>query len=150
MGAVKLAVDTGTGLVELLDYVVVHDCGTIVNPMIVEGQIVGGVAQGIGTALLEEMPFDENGQPLASTFMDYILPGPAEVPDVRVAHLTHPSPYTQYGIKGMGEGGAIGAPAAILNGINDALRPLGVVVNETPMTPARLLKAIVAKEGVGT
>ena len=143
--AVKLAVDTGTGQVELLDYVVVHDCGTIVNPMIVEGQIVGGVAQGIGTALLEEVPFDGNGQPLASTFMDYIVPGPVEVPDVRVDHLVHPSPYTRYGIKGMGEGGAIGAPAAVLNGINDALRPLGVSVNETPMTPARLLAAIVAQ-----
>lgn len=142
--AVKVEVDTETGLVTLLDYVVVHDCGTIVNPMIVEGQIVGGVAQGIGTALLEEMPFDTYGQPLASTFMDYILPGPAEVPDVRVEHLIHPSPYTQYGIKGMGEGGAIGAPAAIANAVNDALRPLGTVVNETPMTPQRILSAILA------
>ena len=145
--AVKLAVDTGTGQVELLDYVVVHDCGTIVNPAIVEGQILGAVAQGIGTGLYEEVPFDENGQPLASTFMDYTMPGPVEVPDVRIEHMFHESPYTRYGIKGMGEGGAIGAPAAVLNGINDALRPLGVVVNETPMTPARLLSAIVARQG---
>lgn len=144
--AVKVEVDAETGLVSLLDYVVVHDCGTIVNPMIVEGQIVGGVAQGIGTALLEEMPFDDYGQPLASTFMDYVLPGPTEVPDVRVEHLVNPSPYTQYGIKGMGEGGAIGAPAAIANAVNDALRPLGAVINETPMTPRRILSAILAAE----
>jgi len=144
--AVKVEVDSETGLVRLLDYVVVHDCGTIVNPMIVEGQIVGGVAQGIGTALLEEMPFDAYGQPLASTFMDYVLPGPVEVPDVRVEHLIHPSPYTQYGIKGMGEGGAIGAPAAIANAVNDALRPLGVTINETPMTPRRILSAILAAQ----
>jgi carbon-monoxide dehydrogenase large subunit len=140
--AVVVSVDTGTGLVRILDYVVVHDCGTIVNPMIVEGQIQGGLAQGIGNALYEESPYDESGQPLASTFLDYLVPGFAEVPTARIAHIETPSPFTRYGIKGMGEGGAIGAPAAIANAINDALRPLGVEINETPLTPRRILNAI--------
>lgn len=105
--ACTVAVDPGTGVVEVLDYVVCHDCGTIVNPMIVEAQVVGGVAQGLGTALYEEISYDENGQPLASTFLDYRIPGPTEVPDVRVLHMETPSPHTRFGIKGMGEGGAI-------------------------------------------
>ena len=120
--ACVLAVDPGTGHVDVLDYVVCHDCGTMVNPMIVEGQVVGGVAQGLGTALYEEIPYDENGQPLASTFLDYMIPGATEVPDVRVLHMETPSPHTRFGIKGMGEGGAIAPPAAIVNAINDALK----------------------------
>ena len=120
--ACALAVDPGTGQVEMLDYVVCHDCGTMVNPMIVEGQVVGGVAQGLGTALYEEIPYDENGQPLASTFLDYMIPGATEVPDVRVLHMETPSPHTRFGIKGMGEGGAIAPPAAVVNAINDALK----------------------------
>ncbi|MDC7785606.1 xanthine dehydrogenase family protein molybdopterin-binding subunit [Rhodoplanes sp. TEM] len=140
--AVVVAVDTGTGLVEILEYAVAHDCGTMVNPMIVEGQVQGGVAQGIGNALLEESPYDSGGQPLASTFADYLVPGAPEVPTVRIAHLETPSPFTAYGIKGMGEGGAIAAPAAILNAVNDALRPLGVELNETPITPKRILTAL--------
>ena len=111
--ACTVAVDPGTGMVEILDYVVCHDCGTMVNPMIVEAQVVGGVAQGIGTALYEEIPYDSNGQPLASTFLDYVIPGASEVPDVRVLHMETPSPHTRYGIKGMGEGGAIAPPAAV-------------------------------------
>ena len=145
--ACTVAVDPGTGQVEVLDYVVCHDCGTMVNPMIVEAQVVGGVAQGLGTALYEEIPYDENGQPLASTFLDYIIPGFNEVPDVRVLHMETPSPHTRFGIKGMGEGGAIAPPAAVVNAINDALRPLGVEINETPATPDRILEKIVAAEG---
>jgi len=144
--ACVVAVDPGTGLVEILDYVVCHDCGTMVNPLIVEAQVVGGVAQGLGTALYEEIPYDENGQPLASTFLDYLIPGPAEVPDVRVLHMETPSPHTRFGIKGMGEGGAIAPPAAVLNGINDALRPLRVELSETPVTPERILDAIAAAQ----
>jgi carbon-monoxide dehydrogenase large subunit len=140
--AVVVAVDAERGTVELLDYVVVHDCGTVVNPMIVEGQLIGGVVQGIGTALYEEIPYDEYGQPLASTFMDYLLPGATEVPPIRIGHLDTPSPHTTFGMKGMGEGGAIAPPAAILNAINDALRPLGAEVNETPVTPRRLHAAV--------
>lgn len=142
--ACTVKVDPGTGQVELLDYVVCHDCGTMVNPMIVEAQVVGGVAQGIGTALYEEIPYDENGQPLASTFLDYFIPGACEVPDVRVLHMETPSPHTRFGIKGMGEGGAIAPPAAVVNAINDALRPLGARVTETPATPDRILDAIAA------
>lgn len=145
--ACTVAVDPGTGAVEILDYAVAHDCGTIVNPMIVEAQVVGGVAQGLGTALWEEIPYDENGQPLASTFLDYLIPGAPEIPDVKVLHLETPSPHTRYGIKGMGEGGAISPPAALVNAVNDALRGLGAEVAETPVTPARVLGAILAAEG---
>ena len=130
------------GEVEILDYVVVEDCGTLVNPMVVEGQSLGGIAQGIGTALYEESPFDANGQPLASTFADYLLPGPTEIPAIRIFHMETPSPYTEFGIKGMGEGGAIAPPAVIFNAVNDALKPLGVELTETPLTPRRLLEAI--------
>jgi carbon-monoxide dehydrogenase large subunit len=140
--AAVVAVDVEIGEVEILDYVIVEDCGTLVNPMVVEGQTLGGAAQGIGTALYEESPFDPNGQPLASTFADYLLPGPTEVPAIRIYHLETPSPYTEFGIKGMGEGGAIAPPAVIFNAVNDALRPLGVELNETPLTPRRLLEAI--------
>ena len=92
---------------EILDYVVVEDCGTMINPMVVEGQTIGGVAQGIGTAFYEETPYDDNGQPLASTLADYMLPGATEVPNMRLHHFETPSPHTEFGAKGMGEGGAI-------------------------------------------
>src|SRR5262249_33794712 len=100
--AAVVAVDTEVGAVEILDYVIVEDCGTVVNPMVVEGQTLGGAAQGIGTALYEESPFDPNGQPLASTFADYLLPGPTEIPAIRIHHMETPSPYTEFGIKGHG------------------------------------------------
>jgi len=120
----------------------VEDGGVLVNPMIVDGQICGGTAQGIGTCLYEAMPFDINGQPLASTMLDYMLPGATEVPDIRVLHMETPSPYTEFGIKGLGEGGAVGPPAAIVSAANDALRPLGVEVYDLPLTPERILSAI--------
>ena len=142
--AVALAVDTATGMVEILDYVIVEDGGTLVNPMVVDGQIYGGAAQGIGTALYEEMPFDRQGQPLASTLSDYMIPGPTEVPNVRILHMETPSPLTRFGVKGIGEGGAIAPPAAIANAINDALAPLGVEITESPISPRRLLAAIAA------
>ena len=103
-----------------------------------------GASQGIGTALYEEMPFSADGQPLATTFADYLLPGATEVPDFRIDHMETPSPYTEFGQKGIGEGGAIGPPAAIANAINDALAPLGVEVSELPITPRRLRAAIEA------
>jgi len=140
--AALVAVDKGTGLVKILDYVIAHDCGTIVNPMIVDGQMMGGLAQGIGTALYEEMPYNFDGQPLASTFMDYLVPGASEMPQTTIEHLSLPSPITRYGIKGMGEGGAISPPASICNAVNDALRRLGASVNETPMTPERIIRAL--------
>jgi carbon-monoxide dehydrogenase large subunit len=150
--AAVVAVDTDTGEVEILDYVVVEDCGTIVNPMIVEGQTIGGIAQGIGTAMYEETPYDDQGQPLASTLADYILPGATEVPRIRIEHTETPSPNTEFGAKGMGEGGAIAPPAVIFNAVNDALRGTGAAeVLMTPLTPRRLLKALetatLAQEG---
>ena len=140
--AAVVAVDTALGAIEILDYVIVVDCGTMVNPMVVDGQTLGGAAQGIGTAIYEESPYDANGQPLASTFADYVLPGPTEVPAMRIFHLETPSPYTKFGIKGMGEGGAIAPPAVICNAVNDALRDLGVELSETPLTPKRILAAL--------
>jgi carbon-monoxide dehydrogenase large subunit len=143
--ATVVAVDPETGGVEILDYVVVEDAGTLVNPMIVDGQIFGGVAQGIGSALFEEMAFDKQGQPLASTLADYLLPGCADVPNIRVFHMETPSPYTEFGIKGVGEGGAIGPGAAIANAINDALKLRGVEICEIPVTPRRILHALSAQ-----
>jgi aerobic carbon-monoxide dehydrogenase large subunit len=140
--ATVVAVDPETGGVEILDYVVVEDAGVLINPMIVDGQIHGGTAQGIGAALFEEMAFDAQGQPLASTLADYLLPGSAEMPDVRVFHMETPSPYTEFGQKGVGEGGAIGPGAAVANAVNDALHKLGVEICEIPITPRRILEAI--------
>ena len=144
--ACVVAVDLETGETELLDYAVVEDGGVLVNPMIVDGQVYGGVVQGIGTALYEEMPYDESGQPLASTLADYHLPGASEMPAMRIDHMETPSPYTRFGQKGIGEGGAIGPPAAIANAINDALGVFGVEVDSTPITMQRLLAKIVAAD----
>jgi len=144
--AAVVAVDPELGHVEILDYVVVEDGGVLVNPMVVDGQVYGGTAQGIGTALYEEMPYDGQGQPLASTLADYLLPGPAEVPDLRILHMETPSPYTRFGQKGIGESGAIGPPAAIGNAINDALKGMGIEVDTTPITPRRLLALIQAAQ----
>ncbi len=149
--AAVVAVDTEIGAVEILDYAIVEDGGVLINPMIVDGQVYGGAGQGVGTALYEEMPFSADGQPLAPTLADYLLPGATEVPDIRIDHMETPSPYTEFGQKGIGEGGAIGPPAAIANAINDALAPLGVEICELPITPRRLLAAIeAAKQASGT
>ena len=134
----QVEVDPQTGAVTLLRYVVAHDCGHVINPMIVDGQIHGGVAQGVGGALFEEMIYDEAGQLLTSTFMEYHIPTAAELPPIETVHLEFPSPRNPLGIKGLGEGGAISPPAAIANAIEDALAPFGVRVTETPVTPPRL------------
>ena len=125
----------------LLDYVVGGDYGVMINPMVVEGQVAGGVAQGIGGVLLEHMPYDEFGNPMAITFKDYLLPTTANVPDIRYVHLETPSDRPG-GHKGVGEGGAIGAPAAVVNAIADALAPLGVTVVDQPLGPDRVLALI--------
>ena len=140
--AALVAVDPEIGDVEILGYVIVEDGGKLVNPMIADGQIYGGFAQGVGTALYEEMPFDALGQPLASTLSDYLLPGPTEVPAPALDHLETLAPYTEFGVKGIGEGGAIAPPAAIANAINDALRPLGTELTVSPITPRRILEAL--------
>lgn len=136
---VTVEVDIETGQVKLLRYIVVEDCGTMLNPLIINGQIQGGVAQGIGMALYEHAIYDENGQFLTGTLMDYLIPTAADVPEVEIAHLVSPSPYVPSGIKGMGEGGAIAPPAAIANAVADALRPFGVQVNTVPLTPEQVL-----------
>ena len=141
-----VAVDPEIGDIEILDYVIVEDGGTLINPMVVDGQIYGGLAQGIGTALYEEMNFDASGQPLASTFADYLLPGPTEVPAPKVGHMETPAPYTEFGVKGIGEGGAIAPPGAIGNAVNDALKSLGVELLHSPMTPRRVMEAIQTAE----
>jgi len=140
--AAVVAVDDEIGHVEILDYVIVEDGGRLVNPMVVDGQIHGGLAQGIGTALYEEMPFDGGAQPQASTFADYLVPGSTDIPSPRIDHMETPSPYTEFGVKGIGEGGAIAPPAAIANAVNDALKSLGAELLQSPITPRRVVEAI--------
>jgi carbon-monoxide dehydrogenase large subunit len=140
--AVVVAVDPDSGVTEILDYVVSEDCGTMINPMIVDGQVQGGIAQGIGTALYEEIPYDEMGQPLATTFADYHVPCATEIPDVRIFHLMTPAFATAYGVKGLGEGGAIAPPAAVANAVADAFRDVRASFNETPLTPRRVSEEI--------
>jgi carbon-monoxide dehydrogenase large subunit len=135
--AVTVEVDRNTGRVTILRHVISEDCGTMINPNIVEGQIAGGSAQAIGGVFYEHLPYDESGNPLATTFMDYLLPTAAEIPDFEYGHIVTPG-ITPGGYKGMGEGGAICAPAALINAVRDALAPLGVEVNEQPLSPDRL------------
>ncbi|MCY4193767.1 MAG: molybdopterin-dependent oxidoreductase, partial [bacterium] len=140
--ACRVAVDAGTGQVEVEDYVVVSDCGTIVNPTIVEGQIQGGVAQGLGAALIEEFVYDGQGQPRCSTLLDYHVPDSATMPDIRIEHLEIPSPYTPGGMKGMGEGGTNGAFAAVVNAVCAALPDAGWTEVTTPLSPNRIWEAL--------
>ena len=135
-------VDVGTGHVKLLKYLVAHDCGKVINPLIVEGQVHGGVAQGVGGALYEEMVYDEQGQLLTGSLMDYLVPTAMELPPIDTVHLEYPSPRNPLGIKGLGEGGAISPPAAIANAVEDALQPFDVKITETPLSPARVLALI--------
>ncbi len=131
----KVEVDPASGDVKILDYVVVEDCGKMINPMVVDGQIEGGVAQGIGEALTEALEYDKHGQLITGTFMDYGIPTSNDIPNIRIAHLETPSPWTRGGMKGMGEGGTISPGAAIANAVTDALSPFGLDFNEIPITP---------------
>ena len=135
-------VDVDTGKVRVLRYVAVDDCGRIVNPALVEGQIAGGIAQGLGGALAEHCVYDEAGQLLTATLMGYAVPTCADVPPIEMHHLETPAPGIAGGFKGAGEAGATGAPAAILNAVNDALAPLGVMLTEQPITPERVVRAL--------
>jgi CO/xanthine dehydrogenase Mo-binding subunit len=128
-------VDRRTGRFEILRYVVAHDCGRELNPLIVEGMVHGSTAHGIGAALLEEFRYDAAGQLLTATFMDYLKPTAADLPLIEVERLEHPSPVTPLGAKGVGEGGAIPAPAAVASAVEDALSPFGAVVRGLPVTP---------------
>jgi aerobic carbon-monoxide dehydrogenase large subunit len=138
----QVEVDVATGRVRLLRYVVAHDCGKVINPTIVDGQIHGGVAQGVGGALFEDMAYDDEGQLLAGTLMDYAVPTTTDLPPIETVHLEYPSPRNPLGMKGLGEGGAISPPAAIANAIDDALAPFGVRLTATPATAARVFDLI--------
>jgi carbon-monoxide dehydrogenase large subunit len=137
-------VDRDTGAVEILRYVVSEDCGVMINPNVVEGQIAGGVVQGIGGVLYEHLAYDDRGNPLASTFVDYLLPTAAEVPDIEYAHIETFAPTNPGGHKGLGEGGAIGAPPCLINAIADALAPLGAKVRHQPLGPADIVALLEA------
>src|SRR4051794_31713947 len=145
--AAVVEVDAETGVVDVQRYVVSHDCGVVINPLVADGQTQGGVAQGIGTALYEEMIYDANGQPLTASYMDYLLPTAAEMPPLTLGHLCTPSPLNAEGLKGLGEGGAMPVLATIANAVEDALVPLGVRVRELPLTPARVRALIEAATG---
>jgi carbon-monoxide dehydrogenase large subunit len=138
----QVEVDPDTGAVRLLRYVVAHDCGTLINPMIVEGQVHGGVAQGVGGALFEDLTYDESGQLLAGSLMDYAMPRADDLPSIECEHLEYPSPRNPLGAKGLGEGGAISPPAAIANAVDDALAPLGVRVTAGPTHAWRIRQLI--------
>lgn len=136
-------VDTRTGVVKILRYANVHDCGTVINPMIVEGQIHGGVVQGIGGTLFEDLTYDEDGQPLATSFWEYPIPTAADVPHIEIEHMETPTPLNPFGMKGAGEGGAVGSPATIVNAIGDALLPFGITLtSDGPYSPVRVLELI--------
>ena len=137
-------VDPDTAAITILRYVTVHDAGTIINPMIVEGQIYGGALHGLGGALLEELAYDGDGQLLTGTFMDYLVPTAGEAPEIEIAHVVSPSPLTTLGSKGLGESSSMTVPAVIANAVSDALAPLGIGITELPMTPTRLHRLIEA------
>jgi carbon-monoxide dehydrogenase large subunit len=138
----EVEVDPMTGGVKILNYTVAHDSGTIINPMIVDGQVQGGVAHGIGNALFEFMKYDAGAQPLTTSLQDYLLPAAPDVPPCRIEHVETPNPLNPLGVKGAGEGGTIPAPAAIISAIEDALSPFGVRFVEMPLTPDRIVEAL--------
>jgi carbon-monoxide dehydrogenase large subunit len=138
----EVEVDIETGLVVLNRYVVVHDCGRMINPLLVEGQVLGAVAHGIGATLYEWMRYDANGQPVTTSYADYLLPTSDAVPLIDIHHMESPSPFNPLGVKGAAESGTIGAPATIASAIENALSPFGVRITELPITPPRLLALI--------
>ena len=137
-------IDPETYQVRLDRFVVAEDCGRVINPLIVDGQVHGGVAQGIGAALYEEIVYDGEGQLHTASLVDYLVPTACEIPPIEVTHLETLSPTTLGGFRGMGEGGTIGAPAAVANAVADALSDLGIAINELPVTPERLFRLIEA------
>lgn len=138
--AAIVEVDIETGRVKIERYVVAHDCGVLVNPMLADGQVVGGVVQGVGGALTEAIAYDGHGQLLSGTLMDYAMPIATDVPSIEVVHLQTPSPLNPLGVKGLGEGGAISPPVTLANAVCDALSPFGIELNETPIRPEGLMR----------
>ena len=140
--AAIVEIDTALGRLEIEKYVIVHDCGTVVNPMLVDGQIHGGFVQGLGGAMLEEFSYDSEGQLLAGSFMDYLCPGASDVPHVDLIHMHFPSPLNPLGVKGVGEGSAIAPPVVIANAVSDAFSERGVEFNSTPVRPEQIVRAM--------
>ena len=138
----EVEVDTATGQVAITRYVVVHDCGRMINPLLVKGQIHGGAVQGLGQALAEHLAYDESGQVLSGSFMDYAMPRAGDVPSFEVDAHEVPTQVNPLGAKGVGEAGTVGALPALLNAVNDALAPLGVRHLDMPVTPERVWRAI--------
>jgi carbon-monoxide dehydrogenase large subunit len=147
--AAILEIDPETGFVHIEKIIAVEDCGPMINPMIVEGQIRGGIAQAIGMMLYEEIVFDDRGQPLTTSLMDYLVPTAREIPPIEIVHLENPSQFTPAGIKGLGESAMVSLPGAIMNAVNDALAPLGAFIGRVPITPERLVEAISSAPGSG-
>ncbi len=148
--AVVAEVDVGTGAIAVERVVAVEDCGVMLNPKIVDGQITGGVVHGLGIALLEEAAYDDEGQFLTGSLMDYLYPTTSEVPPIEIVHLETPSAVTEGGVKGMAEAGTLAAPAAVVNAVADALSPFGVVLDRTPLTPSYVLDRLRAARAAGT
>jgi 2-furoyl-CoA dehydrogenase large subunit len=142
-------VDIDSGSLKILKFVSVHDCGNMLNPLIVRGQHLGALAHGFGGALYEELPYDENGQPLATSFKDYFLPTVMEMPELTIDHLVTPNPFTPGGFKGAGETGTVGPPAVLANAVEDALRPLDIKIRKVPLTPSYLWSLIVQARAAG-
>ena len=140
----EVEVDVETGAVSILRYSLSHDAGNLINPLIVDGQVQGGVAHGVGNALFEWMHYDENAHPLTTTFAEYLLPAAADVPDAATVHIVSPSPLNPLGVKGAGEGGTVPAAAAIISAVENALQPFGVHLTESPITPGRIVELVQA------
>jgi len=144
----EVEVDPATGVVEVVDWAACDDFGNLINPMIVEGQVHGGIAQGIGQALLENAHYDENGQLLTASYMDYCMPRADDLPSFKVGYTNTPCTHNDLGVKGCGEAGAIASPPAIINAVIDALSPLGVTDMSMPATPQKVWKAIQDSQSV--
>ena len=141
--------DAATGAVKILRYIVAHDCGRLINPLLVDGQIRGGVVHGVGNALHEHMQFDAEAQPMTTNYGDYLLPVATDMPPIEVTHVESPSPLNPLGVKGAGEGGTIPATACVISAIEDALSPLGVTIGEHPVSPQRIVEMIATAKSRG-
>ncbi|WP_241746669.1 xanthine dehydrogenase family protein molybdopterin-binding subunit [Cytobacillus firmus] len=146
--AVQVEVDIDTGEVKILDYTTIHDAGKLLNPNIVEGQIMGGLAHGLGAALYEELAYDDRGQFLTGSFMDYLCPTATEIPNVTIKHIETPSPLTPLGAKGLGEGNTMSAPVVIANAVTDALKPFNISIDQLPLSPDRIWSKIHNKKTI--
>jgi carbon-monoxide dehydrogenase large subunit len=142
MAICEVEIDPDTGVTTVISFTAVDDVGRVINPMIVEGQIAGGVVQGLGGVFYEHMSYDDAGNPQATTFMDYLLPSAHDVPVIEYGHLETPAHSNPGGHKGMGEGGAIGSVPALINAVGDALAPLGVVVKDQPLGPRQIFELL--------